>query len=82
MAGITPLEEGQANTPKNRCHRDEVHPTPDRLSFDPTTSPPADKIGLNPMPSPLGRVPFRVEGQTDTPINPHHLEPVMNFGDW
>ena len=37
MAGITPLEEGQANTPKNRCHRDEVHPTRDRfflLNFD------------------------------------------------
>ncbi len=25
------------------------------------------------MPFPLGRVPFRVEGQTDMPIDHHHL---------
>jgi hypothetical protein len=57
------------------------HPARDRLSFDPTTSPPADKIGLNPMPSPLGRVPFRVEGQTDTPINRLHLGEVHSARD-
>jgi hypothetical protein len=29
------------------------------------------------MPSPLGRVPFRVEGQTDMPINYLHLGEVQ-----
>jgi hypothetical protein len=29
------------------------------------------------MPSPLGRVPARVEGQTDTPIIHHHLGEVI-----
>ena len=78
---LAPQPEGLPRT-EHVALAQRGHPARDRLSFDPTTSPPADKIGLNPMPSPLGRVPFRVEGQTDTPINPHHLEPVMNFGDW
>jgi len=45
-------------------------PSRDRFTFNPTTSAPADKIGFNSMPSPLG------EGQTDMPINRHDLGEV------